>query len=276
MKKRTKDEVMCSHCGASFSRPALVKHHDKAPCGECLVGADLRVFTHYVDMTTKVTKAQQKVRERSMVVSTIDGRTALKLRETETAVTYIPYSIAGLTVDRMAPATFKSQYRDVPNYPTPRCATLYLQFAQDVGATGEAMEEISKLIDIPPKMRAGILEQLESNKATKDVVKSVKAGKHGNVKVQKKQKSRETAASMFRGLILEGALTDDEIFAKVQDEFGLSENKRSYVNYYRRELQKKGEAAPSIAEATSAARKKARKKKSKKAVKKPMKKVKRK
>lgn len=54
----------------------------------------------------------------------------------------------------------------------------------------------------------------------------------------------ETAADMFRTLIREGKLTDDEIFAKVQAKFKLADNKRSYVSWYRNSLLKAGEKVP--------------------------------
>lgn len=54
----------------------------------------------------------------------------------------------------------------------------------------------------------------------------------------------ETAADMFRALIREGKLTDDEIFKKVQAKFSLTDNKRSYVGWYRNQLVKAGEKVP--------------------------------
>lgn len=54
---------------------------------------------------------------------------------------------------------------------------------------------------------------------------------------------QDTAAAMFRRLILDGKLTDDEIFKEVQKAFGLADNRRSYVDWYRKELKKKGQLA---------------------------------
>ena len=53
---------------------------------------------------------------------------------------------------------------------------------------------------------------------------------------------------MFKTLIMEGKLTDAQIFAKVQKEFGLDDNKRSYVKWYRNDLVKKGEKPPAAKE----------------------------
>ena len=51
---------------------------------------------------------------------------------------------------------------------------------------------------------------------------------------------RRTVASAFQDLILEGKLSDDEIFAAVAGEFGLDAKKRSYVAWYRNHLKKLG------------------------------------
>ena len=40
-----------------------------------------------------------------------------------------------------------------------------------------------------------------------------------------------SASSMFKGLLLEGKLDDDKIFKAVQKEFGLDDDKRSYVQW---------------------------------------------
>lgn len=51
---------------------------------------------------------------------------------------------------------------------------------------------------------------------------------------------KRSAAQMFRELILSNSYDDDTIFKMVQKEFDLDDKKRSYVSYYRRELQQKG------------------------------------
>lgn len=52
---------------------------------------------------------------------------------------------------------------------------------------------------------------------------------------------QETAAASFRRLILQGDLTDDQIFAEVQRLHGLAANRRSYVQWYRKDLIRKGQ-----------------------------------
>jgi hypothetical protein len=55
---------------------------------------------------------------------------------------------------------------------------------------------------------------------------------------------RVTAAARFRELIMKGGQTDDQIFVAVQREFKLDPKQRSYVAWYRRDLEKKGKHPP--------------------------------
>lgn len=72
--------------------------------------------------------------------------------------------------------------------------------------------------------------------STKDVAKKTK-GSEPKVK-------RESASAMFQELIMAGKMTDDEIFAAVQEKFGLPDKKRNYVPWYRNYLKKAGMNPP--------------------------------
>ena len=79
--------------------------------------------------------------------------------------------------------------------------------------------------------------ELANQKVDKPIARSTgKVVKENGRKVA----ARETAASMFRRLILAGDLSDDEIFAQVQKAFNLDDNRRAYVGWYRKDLKKKG------------------------------------
>ncbi len=54
-------------------------------------------------------------------------------------------------------------------------------------------------------------------------------------------KTYKSAATMFRDLILNSELDDDSIFLAVQQAFNLDDSRRSYVGWYRKDLQKKGQ-----------------------------------
>lgn len=80
-------------------------------------------------------------------------------------------------------------------------------------------------------------------------VKAVKAPKPQPAALAKAREARgPTAASMFRELIMADGktqkLTDDQIFAKVQEKFGLDDSRRTYVAWYRKDLAKKGQTPP--------------------------------
>lgn len=53
-------------------------------------------------------------------------------------------------------------------------------------------------------------------------------------------KPRESASTLFQELIMAGAKTDDAIFAEVQKRYGLADDKRSYVGWYRSKLRRDG------------------------------------
>ena len=73
-------------------------------------------------------------------------------------------------------------------------------------------------------------------KVVKPAAKPTKSAKPGEKK--------PSAAQMFQDLIMAGKLTDDQIFEKVQAEFGLDEKKRGYVKWYRNHLKKQGQNPP--------------------------------
>lgn len=83
--------------------------------------------------------------------------------------------------------------------------------------------------------------------STKEVKKTMATGRTTKVDAPATQKNsdgvkvrKQTAAQMFRELILSNSYDDETIFKMVQKEYGLDDKKRSYVAYYRRELQQKG------------------------------------
>jgi len=86
--------------------------------------------------------------------------------------------------------------------------------------------------------------------------KTAPAAKKDSAKAPARREPGErkpSAASRFQDLIMEGKLTDDEIFATVKKEFSLSDDKRSYVAWYRNYLIKKGKTPPAMKEAKKAA-----------------------
>jgi len=92
----------------------------------------------------------------------------------------------------------------------------------------------------------------EPAKPTKKEAKTSKVAKaddHAPAKSTLSKKSSKTetpgsAADAFRSLIRVGKMSDDQIFASVQEAFGLDDSKRGYVKWYRNDMRKKGEKVP--------------------------------
>jgi hypothetical protein len=198
--------------------------------------------------------------DRTKVYVDWNRRTCLALRMTDDACTFIPLNIEGLDVQTWSRKKFEENYDELFDYPVLRASRVFIDLAQKHGATPEVMDEIRLLTAVTEKeyimattKKAAAAAKLATTKpkaakAPKAAAAEVKAPKTpkaaAEVKAPKTQKEpaapRETAASMFRELIVEGKLNDDQIFAKVQAKFGLSDDKRSYVNWNRSKLVREG------------------------------------
>lgn len=77
----------------------------------------------------------------------------------------------------------------------------------------------------PPK-KAAAKKKVATKKAAKTTTRLKTATEAGF----------KNASQMFRQLISDGKLTDDEIFAQVQKAFSLDDSKRRYVAWYRKDL----------------------------------------
>lgn len=198
--------------------------------------------------------------------------TCIMLRRDDEYVYYIPLDILGFDVQKSTHREFDSVYETDLDYPVARAAKLYAGYATDLGGTHEAMKELAKLTNLteeeiematakqsakktttaaPDKKAAPAkkataapakkaAEKPEAKAKPATVARSAKPVKADGAPIEKKP----SAAQMFKDLILEGKLTDDQIFAKVQKAFNLDDNKRSYVTWYRKDMVKKGVKVP--------------------------------
>lgn len=172
---------------------------------------------------------------------------------------FIPLDIAdGFQVHETTLASFEQRYTLMSGYPVGKAARLYLNYALAVGATDEAIDYLAQIIPVTDEDRNMAISKREAppKKAAKPEEKPARKRRAKKAeptltkprvrKPRKKSESNEyaSAAQMFQGLIMEGALTDSEIFAQVQEAFGLDDKKRSYVTWYRNNLKKKGENPP--------------------------------
>lgn len=192
-----------------------------------------------------------------------ERRTCIAVDRSEEIVKYIPLDIeAGLVVLSMSTEEFDSRYRPMLEYPVEKAATLYAAYARTIGATQEAMSFLSPLTDLTQKeIDMAVAKKKDTTKAAEEKKTASKAASKKTApaktkkpeapKTEKQPKgekqpkaSRETAAQMFQDLIMAGKLSDDQIFAKVQEKFGLDDKKKGYVKWYRNHLKKQGKNPP--------------------------------
>jgi hypothetical protein len=172
-------------------------------------------------------------------------RTAIAIALVNGVVQYIPLSYDGFNVERMPAAEFAKLFPNVlADYPVERAAALFVQYAHSVGASPEALDFLGTHVKLTLKDKEMASKKPAAKAAEKKVVaKKATAAKKTNGAANGEAKvPRESAAAMFKELIMKGTMTDDKIFEKVQAKFGLDDKKRSYVAWYRNDLIKKGEA----------------------------------
>jgi hypothetical protein len=211
----------------------------------------------------------------------------IELSRDDSAVDYILLSAeGGLSVERAGVESFDETYKPTDTYPIDRAARLYVEFAQHLGATEEAMHALAKFTTVsekelkmatakapgaadgakkptpavknaPAAKKTTEKKPVEAAKASAPATKTSKpatAAKTAAVKIEKAPKEKKaTAAARFQDLIMEGKLDDDAIFATVKKEFGLDDDKRGYVTWYRNYLTKKGKNPPAAKEVKKAA-----------------------
>lgn len=204
------------------------------------------------------------------------SRTCLQVERLDGVTKYIPLDIAGgLRVQTMPASEFDLRYQPMVNYPAEKAAQLYLGYSQNIGASEEALGYLGQIVNVSKqefematKKQQAAQQQLEEKRTTKgrrttntegpakaghrktDPVvapaKPTKAAKTTAAKapVAKSGEKKPSASQMFQDLIMAGKLTDNQIFEKVQAEFGLDEKKRGYVKWYRNHLKKQGKNPP--------------------------------
>lgn len=180
-------------------------------------------------------------------------RTAIKLSCKGSLVTYMPLMPYGIPVHHMMEKDFNVIFSPIPDYPVERAAKLYVGVATKLGGTSDAMAELEKLVRVTKEEKEMAATATTSKKGkvkskakakTKTKAKVKTKSKSNGAKKDGDRKPRESAASMFKELILKGSQTDDQIFAEVQKKFQLDDTKRSYVAWYRNSLKKAGKNPP--------------------------------
>lgn len=185
--------------------------------------------------------------------------TCLEVSRTANVVSYLILE-AGLGVDfkRTALEVFDERFKPIPGYPLSQAIMHFTEFAERLGATDLAAEALNSLNptrkepimattkkDASPAKKAPI--PVKKSNASKPPAKKMEAKKPAAKPIATKSAApvkKESAAQMFQDLIMEGKLTDDKIFEKVQTKFGLDDSKKGYVKWYRNHLAKLGKNPP--------------------------------
>ena len=237
-------------------------------------------------MSKKVVKTEKVEKKTAFVTPMVcadrQRHTCIEISRSEVSVSYIALSKNGVELFENGTDKFDNEYLlRMPDYPIDKAARNFVNFARNLGASNEAMQQLAKLIpeDITKEIKMATTKKetsatkVESKKkpAQKAMTqKDREAGKKAffgqgktetpakttkskpaakpaakaATKPAAKGEKKESASQMFKNLIMEGKLTDEQIFKKVQAKFGLDDNKSSYVKWYRNDLVKKGMKPP--------------------------------
>ena len=194
------------------------------------------------------------------------GRTAVVTKVSGNRVEYVPLVTEEPLEGQLAEdSDFLERYKLIDDYPPQRAVDIMVGFTVFTGMTEQAARWLGRVAEIKPDELSKSLAAASTPRATKSKDKRHKSDGVRVKEVEDKplakpapkraarteptakapvdkggKKPRHSAAQMFKDLILEGKLTDDQIFEAVQKEFGLSDDKRRYVNGYRGTLIREG------------------------------------
>lgn len=167
----------------------------------------------------------------------------IAVRSTINAVTFIPLSIEGLELVTWSRKKFEEHYDELLGYPPQRAERHFVSMAQLHGATVGVMDELRLLTTVTEKEYIMATTKKAAAAARTAASKPARAPKEPGPPKEPKARA-ESASGSFMQHIMDGKLTDDQIFATVQEKFGLSDDKRGYVGWYRNKLKKDGKNPP--------------------------------
>ncbi len=179
-------------------------------------------------------------------------KTCLALQRDETHVHALQVSMHdGLHLIKVPKVVFDQEYKLAEKSPVDRAAKIYAEFTQYLGATDEALEKLGQFTSLTSQEVAMAKKKADERKNPvvpassakgKAIAAKVKAKANGAAK--KTGDKPQTASQLFQKLIMEGKLTDEQIFAQAKEQFGLNDKKRGYVKWYRNHLKKNGQNPP--------------------------------
>lgn len=170
------------------------------------------------------------------------GRTCIQVKRDVTTVTYIPLDVSGFHLTYEQVNKFDERFKPLVDYPIEKACEHYVRYSVEYGATQDVLDYLGRVVTITEEQAIMAKSKLAGKSTTEVVVDGKKVKVPGKAKGGGERK--DSASAMFQTLIMEGKHTDDEIFKRVAEKFGLDEKKRAYVAWYRNHLRKQGKNPP--------------------------------
>lgn len=151
----------------------------------------------------------------------------------------------GLVLQDLPVVQFETDWRLESKSTVSHAVKIYAEYIRYLGASDEALTVLKQFT--PLTQQEVLVAKQKANERAHPVVLASSAKGKAMAKAAEKKKTqpkKETTKSVFVQLIMEGKLTDEQIFAKAQEKCGLPDTARSYVAWYRNDLQKKGANPP--------------------------------
>jgi len=267
------------------AKPAAKKPEAKKPAATKSVAkpkaiAKKPVVKHQPEQSTPPVVELTDAAKKAAIRTDRQRSTSIEVDRHDGVVTYLFFTAEGVDVAKLNARMYEDQFNlELRDYPLIKAVNHYIAFATRLGATNEAMEWLAKLVNRDITKETEMATTKKSTSAASKAAKKPAAkkpahkaptakertafkekffgGKSGSTAKKPAAKpaakkatgeKRESAAQMFQDLIMEGKLTDDQIFKKVQNKFGLDDNKRGYVKWYRNHLIKNGKKPPKAKE----------------------------
>lgn len=147
-------------------------------------------------------------------------------------VTWVELDTDGLSAQTAPAKMFDERFKEL--LPDVKQAFAFFKdyAVNHYGCDKDVLELLEKVVTLTEKEKT-------MAKAKSKKVNGTAEGKGRGVKTR-----GPSAAGMFKELIMAGKLSDDAIFKCVQDKFGLADNKRGYVAWYRNALKNSGQKPP--------------------------------
>lgn len=169
----------------------------------------------------------------------VQGRTCIQVqRDPSGIVRYIPLDLDGFRVDAMTAEQFGARYQPIPGYTPTLACEHYVKYAQDYGATNEAMLWLGKAVNIKPEVIEMATKKLSAKQQTGGATKTGKPRKAGGG-----GSSKPGSGARIRELIMQKMGTE-EILKIIHKEFPGSKAKGSDVNWNKNWLRKNGQTVP--------------------------------